>query len=71
MWHRDGYPLRRFESTFILPRQPSNYGLAKQQRESNNNQNTKTTNEKGNLCTGVNLIKKKMKSCFVQTNFCW
>lgn len=71
MWHRDGYPLRRFESTFILPRQPSNYGFAKQQGESNNNQNTNTTNEKVNLCTGVNLIKKKMKSCFVQTNFCW
>lgn len=71
MWHRDGYHLRRFEST-LLPRQPSNYGLGKQEGKSNNNQNTKTTNEKDNLYTGMNLMKKKKtKSCFVQTNFCW
>lgn len=70
MWHRDGYHLRRFESTFLLPRQPSNYGLAKQEGKNNSNQNTKTTNEKGNLCTGMSLIKKKTKSCFVQTSFC-
>lgn len=70
MWHRDGYHLKRFESTFLLPRQPSNYGLAKQEGKSNSNENTKTTNEKGNLCTGMSLIKEKTKSCFVQTSFC-
>ena len=69
MWHRDGYHLRRFESTFLLPRQPSNYGLGKQEGKSNNNQNTKTTNEKDNLYTGMTLMKKKLKAALFKLTF--
>lgn len=71
MWNRDGYDLKRFEPTFLLPRQPPHYAIAKQQRKSDNNRNTETPNEKDSLCTDVNLIKKKMESRFVQAHFCW
>lgn len=68
MWNRDGYHFKRFEPSFLLPRQPSHYGIAKQQSKSKNNWNNKTLKE-DNLCRDGNLINKNMKSCFVQTKF--